>query len=395
MALTKATYSMIVGAAVNVLDYGAVGNGIADDTTALQAAINAAHTASKPVYLPAGTYKVIDSLVLYDNAVVFGDGFRITTITGTLANKSILRTQYGETPSYTQRTTGWNLRDFAINANSASTSTGLNCGNVGYSSLSNLYISNASIGLFCSQRTYYLFSYGLQVQNCSVCLDLQSDGGGNHFVNSNFGFLVSGVYIRQGGWDFTGGVIDTGTVGAAACIDVGIDGGAGDASMNLANIYVEAVDSATAAINFYGNTVNSSVFGLQRRNSVGSVSYSALCDKTQITNISQTGQFNYQLRSIQMQMGSDINTGVVDLYLESQGNQLNVKNNTNTAYGYLGANAFLPDGTFAVRWLGGSGSPEGSVTGSPGAMYLRNNGGAGTTLYIKETGTGNTGWVGK
>lgn len=41
----------------------------------------------------------------------------------------------------------------------------------------------------------------------------------------------------------------------------------------------------------------------------------------------------------------------------------------------------------------GSGSPEGVVTASPGAEYRRTDGGVGTTLYIKESGTGNTGWV--
>ena len=43
----------------------------------------------------------------------------------------------------------------------------------------------------------------------------------------------------------------------------------------------------------------------------------------------------------------------------------------------------------------GSGSPEGVLTASVGAMYLRSDGGASTTLCIKESGTGNTGWVGK
>lgn len=40
MSLTKVSNSMIAGAIVNVLDFGAVGNGVADDTAAVQAAIN-------------------------------------------------------------------------------------------------------------------------------------------------------------------------------------------------------------------------------------------------------------------------------------------------------------------------------------------------------------------
>ena len=47
-----------------------------------------------------------------------------------------------------------------------------------------------------------------------------------------------------------------------------------------------------------------------------------------------------------------------------------------------------------VNLQAGTGSPEGVVSSSPGGMYLRTDGAAGTTLYIKETGTGNTGWVG-
>jgi len=43
----------------------------------------------------------------------------------------------------------------------------------------------------------------------------------------------------------------------------------------------------------------------------------------------------------------------------------------------------------------GTGSPEGVVTGIIGDIFARTDGGAGTTLYVKESGTGNTGWVAK
>lgn len=43
----------------------------------------------------------------------------------------------------------------------------------------------------------------------------------------------------------------------------------------------------------------------------------------------------------------------------------------------------------------GSGSPEGVVTAPIGAIYHNTTGGAGTSFYVKESGTGNTGWVAK
>ena len=43
----------------------------------------------------------------------------------------------------------------------------------------------------------------------------------------------------------------------------------------------------------------------------------------------------------------------------------------------------------------GSGSPNGVVAASTGSMYLNTSGAGGTTLYVKESGTGNSGWVGK
>ena len=52
-------------------------------------------------------------------------------------------------------------------------------------------------------------------------------------------------------------------------------------------------------------------------------------------------------------------------------------------------------GTTGVVDKAGSNSPEGVVTAPIGSTYRRTNGGAGTTFYVKESGTGNTGWVAK
>lgn len=60
----------------------------------------------------------------------------------------------------------------------------------------------------------------------------------------------------------------------------------------------------------------------------------------------------------------------------------------------LYAQAIRP-GAGAVIWTSGTGTPEGVVTAPVGSMFTRTDGGAGTTLYIKESGAGNTGWVGK
>lgn len=43
----------------------------------------------------------------------------------------------------------------------------------------------------------------------------------------------------------------------------------------------------------------------------------------------------------------------------------------------------------------GTGSPEGVLTAPVPHLYLRSDGGASTTLYVKESGSGNTGWVAK
>ena len=52
-------------------------------------------------------------------------------------------------------------------------------------------------------------------------------------------------------------------------------------------------------------------------------------------------------------------------------------------------------GKAGVLWTSGTGSPEGVVTAQIGSLYSRTDGGATTSLYVKTSGTSNTGWTAK
>jgi hypothetical protein len=58
------------------------------------------------------------------------------------------------------------------------------------------------------------------------------------------------------------------------------------------------------------------------------------------------------------------------------------------------AGAVSASGTTAT-WTSGTGSPESVKTAPVGSLYTRTDGGASTTLYVKESGAGNTGWIAK
>lgn len=68
MALTKVTYSMIEGNAVSVTDFGAVGDGVTNDTAAIQAAIDS----NNAVIFPTGVYLISSNITLKSGARLIG-----------------------------------------------------------------------------------------------------------------------------------------------------------------------------------------------------------------------------------------------------------------------------------------------------------------------------------
>lgn len=81
MSLTKVSYSMIDGAVVNILDYGADPTGVADSTAAIQAAINSFVSGRGTVFFPIGTFKVTSTItVAQDRIHLIGAGSWATQI---------------------------------------------------------------------------------------------------------------------------------------------------------------------------------------------------------------------------------------------------------------------------------------------------------------------------
>jgi hypothetical protein len=69
--------------------YGAVGNGVADDTTALQNMLNAAAGTGGTAYIPAGTYLINSALTYGSNFALAGDGGDASTMKNTRTRTDI------------------------------------------------------------------------------------------------------------------------------------------------------------------------------------------------------------------------------------------------------------------------------------------------------------------
>jgi hypothetical protein len=158
--------------AVHAADFGVLANGVADDTAAMQAAINYAFANSRALELPAGTIITSGTLSYAatgsESIAMYGKGAGLTTILNTnyLAVLSIT----GNTTNLTKVT----LRGFSIGRNNAATYTGA----IGPKSL---YVAYAVDSVITEVEEFGGIGYGIQFDlsnNVAVNLCEVHDGKG-------------------------------------------------------------------------------------------------------------------------------------------------------------------------------------------------------------------------
>lgn len=168
MSLTKVSYAMINGDPVNVLDYGAVGDGIANDTAALQAAA----AIGKPIYLPEGNYLITASITLTND--LYGPG----TITFANLVAVVINADYITIDGVNFAGTSNTGTAAAIAIFSTQNS---------YLTVKNCVITNSRVTVRNQQLA---FVYGFRFQNNTVNADFTNV---EHIINQNDVLTVRGV----------------------------------------------------------------------------------------------------------------------------------------------------------------------------------------------------------
>lgn len=413
-SVTTRTVQSKLEDSVNVRDYGAVGDGVADDT----AALNAALAAAVHVFVPANTILKITSTITIPNNRTLEGSDRVSSeirISGNISGLNVKR--------YTT------LKNLRIRGSSA---MGTDKYHVGLGTAGDSARSN--------------------IVNCFI--------GGNTVEAGDPSFSLDGGVAIKGGITFLNNIVDCYIVAARAGIELS---GVVNA-IRIAGTECQACSTHGASI-FQANGVvlsqctfennfkqglvigdsracvlNGCYFEFNNRSPHGDIRADLLIDGPS-PGVSLTMQGLFFLKGpgnteyglyLDRQRGVSLDGAFFNSY-QSATNYLYAANTGGNSFGVLqnvfasgvGASRSITGNwqlygfehsglverakhTFtgilevptvqlegSVTWKSGNGSPEGVVTAPVGSLYSRRDGGAGSALYVKENGTGNTGWVAK
>lgn len=208
-----------VGDYANVLDFGAKGDGVTDDTTAIQSALDSSYSV---IYFPAGTYKLNQiTLDVSTTTLIAEQGGVILDFSLSSDTNCILFTSTTSSP-YLQNGNG--IYNFEIKGNGqANSQTALvidnlaSIGAVSHINIEKCNIHEFLVGIYYGDNAYLIRHYSTDLWHCGTCLlsdGTKSDYGENWlYIGCAFYNSSKIVNVKGNGHDlfFTGCSFDYST----------------------------------------------------------------------------------------------------------------------------------------------------------------------------------------
>jgi len=256
----------------------------------------------------------------------------------------------------------------------------------GYMSIS---VDNSPRSTVSGNTTYDAKQYGIEIASSASCAVTGNTMDGNSLTTR--GIVLDGASGSPGA-AITGNTVRGCTSRSIYAIDADrcvISGNTVDCSAGHA-IYLQNLDHGTISGNMlYGTGTAAKAIWLDTSTGIVITGndcfsftengvYLYATTAVTISNIVITGN---QFVSVNVAIGTAVSGGA------ALGSSVRVAGNVGVG-DYADYNA-------RVGFLTGTGSPEGVTTAGIGSIFRRTDGGTSTTLYIKESGTGNTGWIAK
>jgi len=178
---------------LNVRDYGASGDGVADDTAAIQAAVDAAVVTGSQVYFPPGNY-LTDTISLHPHSFLYGAGREVTWIKA----RSNSETVFNYVAS--AFVTGFTFRDMTIDANSKTSVTLIKIdGTDSAKRVAGVLIEDVTFWGTATKAVWLRFCAGTIISRCISELPVDAftiDNCADTNIDNTFALLGTGVGFR-------------------------------------------------------------------------------------------------------------------------------------------------------------------------------------------------------